>query len=55
MIKQCSNCKYAYEECHMRAKEIGDTLACNFWKPQDEPRKDYKKKPEKKYKSWWEF
>jgi len=49
MIRQCSNCKYAYEKCHMQAKESGDTLACNFWEDADDKDKD--KKDEKK--GWW--
>jgi hypothetical protein len=33
MIKQCSNCKDAYESCHMRNKNSGFPC-CNFWEPQ---------------------
>lgn len=50
MIKQCSNCKHAYEKCHMQAKEWGNTLACNFWES-DEPEK--KEDKDKKNKGWF--
>jgi hypothetical protein len=46
MIRQCSNCKYAYERCHDEMKKQNEDSmryipCCNFWEPEED--KDKKK------------
>jgi hypothetical protein len=56
MIRQCSNCKYAYSKCHDRMKEhnknsMYQTACCNHWES-NEPKKKEEDKDKKK-KGWW--
>jgi hypothetical protein len=51
VIRQCSNCKYAYSRCHDEMKKHSMNACCNHWES-NEPKKKEEDKDKKK-KGWW--